>query len=98
MRRADDDHVLRDHRRAVPAHVGSHHVHRLIVLLPEIDDAVLAEVAERLTGLRVQSDELVANAHVENALVAPSVTPVADAAARQHARRSARAFVEAVYP
>ena len=92
--------VLRDDRRAVPRHLALDRIDLLVVVLLQIDDAVDAEVLERHAVLRVEADELIADRHVEHALVALAVGPVADAAARQAARRAQRAlaFVEPVHP
>ena len=50
------------------------------------------------SGFRVQPDELIANAHVKDALVAPAIGPVAHAAARQDARRFTCALVQTMHP
>ena len=100
MRRADDDDVLRDDRRAVPRHFAFDRIDLLVVVLLQIDDAVDAEVLERHAVLRVEADQLIADRHVEDALVALAVGPVADAAAGQAPRRSQRAlaFLEPMHP
>ena len=100
MRGADEDDVLGDDRRAVPGDLALDRVELLVGVLLQVDDAVDAEVLERLAGFRVEADELVADGDVEDALVALAVGPVADAAARQSARRPlrARAFLETMHP
>jgi hypothetical protein len=66
----------------------------------QIDDTALAERRHRLSGLRVQLDEAVANGEEEDALVAFAVRPVREAAARELARRDlgAPTLIHAVDP
>ena len=86
MRGADDDNVPGDHRGAVPGHVARNRIELLVVVLLQIDDALAAESGQRIAGLRVEADELVADGHIEDPLVAFAVGPVADAASREAAR------------
>src|SRR6202521_5323932 len=80
MRGADDDDVLRDDRRRVQADLTLHEVHDLVIVLLQIDDAVLAEPRHERAGLGVERDELVARRHVENSLLA-AVGPVREPSA-----------------
>ena len=47
VRRADNDHVVHDDRRRVEANLAGDQVHRLVVVLLEVDEAVLAEGGDR---------------------------------------------------
>ncbi len=69
VRGADDDDVLGDDRRAVPRDFAGDRIELLIGVLLEIDDAVDAEILERLAGLGVEADELIADRDVEDPLV-----------------------------
>ena len=80
VRGADEDDVSGDDGRAVPGDIGGDRIELLVVVLLQIDDPLLAESRQRRTGLRVEADELVADGHVENPIVAAAVGPVADAA------------------
>ena len=62
----------------------------LIRIALEIDHAMRAEVFERVSRLRVEADELIADRDVEDALVTLAVGPVADAAPRESSRRCRR--------
>ena len=96
---AHDDDVARHHRRGVQPDLGRHRIDRLIVVLLEIDDAVVAECRDAHAGLRVQRDQLVSRSDVENSLLF-AVGPVREAAAGQlpRSRGAARAFALAVHP
>ena len=48
-------------------------IHRLVVFLFQIDDAVLAEAGDRLTGLRVERQHLVTRCDVDDAFVTATV-------------------------
>ena len=100
VRGADDDDVARDDRAGVQSDLAGDRIDHLVVVLLEIDDAVLSEVADRNAGLGVERDELVADGDEEDAFVAASVRPVRDAASRQRPRRrrGALVFVDAVHP
>ena len=99
MRGADDDRVSGDDRRGVQTDLAGDEVHRLIVVLLQIDDAVFAEARDRSAGFRVERDEAIARRDVEDPFFA-AVGPVRQAAARELARRgfAALAFVLAVHP
>jgi len=83
MRGADDHHVFRDDRPGVQANLAGDGIEYLVVVLLEIEHAVLAERAHRNAGLRIERDELISERDHENALVAFSIGPVRHAAARQ---------------
>src|SRR2546430_13592792 len=61
------------------------------VALFQIDDAVLAELIEHRSGVRVERDEPIAGRDVEHAIVSAAIGPVRDAAARQLSRSDAGA-------
>src|SRR6185295_11687369 len=101
MRRADDDDVLGDRRSGVQSHLADGQVDRLIVVLFQIDDALLAESGRGNAGLRVERDHAIARRDVDDAGAGGAgAGPVGEAAARQLARRrlAALAFVLAVHP
>ena len=100
MRGADDHHVLGDDGSGVQADFAGDRIEHLVVVLLEIEDAVLAERADRNPGLRVERDELIPDRHHEDALVALAVRPVRHTASRQQARGrcGALAFVDPVHP
>ena len=100
MRGSDDHDVFGDDRPGVQSDLAGDRIEHLVVVLLEIEDAVLAERADRNPGLRFERDELIPERHHENALVAFSVRPVRHTAARQQARRrgGALAFVDPVHP
>ena len=87
MRRADDDDVSRDDRRAVPGDLAG--------LMRDRDPGPrffrsttpFRRSRRAAPGLRVEADQLIADRDVEDALVALAVGPVADAASRKPARR-----------
>ena len=66
----------------------------------QVDDAVLAEAADRRAVVRVERDQAIAGRDVEDAVVAAAVAPVREPAARQLARRDAGALAlaQAVRP
>ena len=99
MRGADDDHVPRHERRRMQPDLAGDRIDLLVVVLLQIDDAVLAEGRDRHAGLRVEREEAVAGRDVENPLLA-AVGPVRQATAREDARcvGAARAFILAVHP
>ena len=80
VRGADDDRVLRDDRRRVQADLAGDGIHRLVVILFEVNDAVRAERRDRAAVLRVERDELVAGRDVDDAVVAAAVGVVREAA------------------
>ena len=88
MRGADDDDVAGDRRRGMQPDLARHRIDLLIVVLLQVDDAVVAEPRDAHAGLRVQRDELIAGRDVEDALLF-AVGPVREAAARELARRRA---------
>ncbi len=100
MRSADDHDVFGDDGPGVQTNFAGDRIEHLVVVLLEIEDAVLAEPAHRNAGLRVERDELIAERHHENALVAFSIGPVRHAAARQQARGRGRALalIDAEHP
>ena len=100
MRGSDDHDVFGDDGPGVQSDLAGDRIEHLVVVLLEIEDAVLAEPAHRDAGLRVERDELVPERHHENALVAFSVGPVRYTAARQQARGRGRAlaFVDTEHP
>ena len=101
MRGADDDHVLRDHRRRVQPHLAFLEIDRLIVFFFQIDDAVPAEAGCEETRFRIERDHLIPGRDVDNArALAAAARPVRQAASRQLARRrlAALALVLAVHP
>ena len=77
---------LADQRRRVQSDFAGDEIDLLVVVLLQIDDAVLAEAGHRDAGLRVERDEPVAGRDVENPLLA-AVGPVGQAAAGQQPRR-----------
>ena len=107
-RGADDDHVVDDGRRRVQpdftlleidldllAVLADHHADL------HVDDAVLAEAFDRLAGLGVERDQLIAGGHIDDAIVALAVGPVREAAAGELARSPAAgalALIQAVDP
>ena len=99
MRRADDDHVLRDHRRGVEPDVAGDQIDLLIVVLTQVHDAVVAEVLDRRPGVRVERDQPVARRDIHNPL-APPIAPVREPSPRKLSRRvrPALAFLIAVHP
>ena len=99
MGRADDDDVAGNHRRGVQSDLAIQRIDLLIVVLLEIDEAIVAECRDTHACLRVQRDQLVSRSDVENSLLF-AVRPVREAAAGQLARSSgtARAFALAVHP
>ena len=99
VRGADDDGVPGDDRCGVQTNLAGDEVHDLIVVLLQIDDAVLAEARDRNAGLGIERDQPIAGRDVENPLVA-AVGPVRQAAAGELAGRrlAARAFALAVHP
>ena len=100
VRRADDHRVAGDDRRAVPADLAGERIDRLIIVLLQVDDAVLPERRHRDAGPRIQRDQLVADRHQVNPLVLLAVGPIGDAAARHPTERVGTpfAFVQAVHP
>ena len=100
MRRSHDHDVLGDDGSRVQADLAGDRIEHLIVVLLQIEDAVLAERAHRNPGLRIERDELIPERHHEDALVALPVRPVRHTAPRQQARRrrGALAFVDPVHP
>jgi hypothetical protein len=79
-RGADDDDVLRDGGRRVPADFSGLEID----LLPgaeddallQIDDAVLAEAGNRRAVVGIERDQPVAGGHVDHAIVAAAVGPI----------------------
>src|SRR5262249_1540326 len=90
-RRADEHHVPGDGRRRVQADLAGLEVD-LLALADDgadfhVDDAVLAEGLDGLTGLGVQRDQAVAGRHEQDAVVALAVGPVRQAATGELPRR-----------
>jgi hypothetical protein len=86
LRGALDDDVLGHDRRAVPGDFAVDGIEILIGVLLQIDHAAVAEVGKRMPGARIEADELIADGHVEDALVASTIGPVAHATSRQAPR------------
>ncbi len=103
-RGADEDHVLRDDGSRVETDFSGLEIDLLAVAEHDadlhVDDAVLAERAHGLPGLRVERDEAISRRDVDDAIVAFAVAPVREPAARELTgrRRAARAFGVAVNP
>ena len=89
MRRADDHHVARHHRRRVQPDFAGLEIDLLIVVQLQIDDAVAAEARHRIAGLRVERDQPIAGRDVENPRF-PTVGPVRQTAAGELARERCR--------
>ena len=103
-RRADDDDVLGDRGRGMPADLAGLQIDLLARAehdaALQIDDAIFAERGDRRAVVRVQRDEAIAGRDVEDAVVAAPIAPIGKPAARQLARRDAGAFsfAQAVRP
>jgi hypothetical protein len=81
VRGADDDDVLCDHGCAVPRDLAGNGIELLVGILLQVDDAAVAEVAQRMSGFGIQADELIPDRDVKDALVTLAIGPVTDAAA-----------------
>ncbi len=99
VRGADDDDVLRDDRRRMQPDLARDQIDLLIVVLLQIDDAVLAEAGHGRAGLGVKRDQPVAGRDIEDSLFS-AVGPIRESTARELPGRAvaARAFVLAVHP
>ncbi len=99
VRGADDHRVSCDDRRGVQANLAFDGVDDLIVVLLQIDNAILAEARDRNAGLCIERDEPVAGRDVENPFLT-AIGPVREAASRELARRlrTALPFALAMHP
>ena len=79
VRGADDHDVLGDDGSCMQSDFAVDQIDFLIVILLQIDDAILSEGRYRCAGLGVERDETVSGRDVENSLLS-SVGPVSQAA------------------
>ena len=101
MRRADDHDILRDDRRGMQPDFAGDGIDRLIVILFQIDHAILSEAGHGNAGLGVQGNQTIAGRDVEDALFfCAAFRPVGESAAGELPRGvcAARAFVFTVGP
>ena len=99
MSSADDHNIPGDNRCGVKSDFGAERIDRLVVVLLQIDDAVVAKRPNAVPGLRIQGDQAVPGSHVENPLVV-AVGPVRQPASGQLPRCGcpSRPFTLAVRP
>src|SRR5262245_18575642 len=100
-RRADDDDIAADDRRALKSDLTCHEVgqNRLVDVRLEIDDAVRSKARNGRAGLRIERDQTIARRDVEDSFLS-SVGPIGETASGMwtRGRRAARAFVFAMHP
>src|ERR1700688_3757659 len=80
VRRADDHDVLGDDGRGMQPYFAGDRIDLLIIVLLQIDDAVVAESGCERAVLGVESDEPVAGGDIEDSLFL-AVGPVGESAA-----------------
>jgi hypothetical protein len=76
---------------------AAHRVHVLVIVLAQVDHAVVAERRIGPAGLGIQREHVIAACHIQDAFVG-AVGPIADAQARPAARSGALALVIGVHP
>ena len=96
-RGADHNGVLHHQRRCMQADDAAVGIHLLVVILAQVDHAVLAEGRIGQARLRIEGEHRVADGDVEDALVG-AVGPIGAAQARTLAAAIALTFVMAVHP